>query len=571
MFASIMVRPMVVLGQDSSTVTQGFSGNPEDVPFSSARIFSKIVAATGMNPNADWSDSFGQTNDEDVGKDLYITIYRKVNVDPQKKALTAIAAKYGMTETDLNRILHSDYTTLMDKKPTMTQQEAQKKIMEIQQLFKEESELQNLEANVKASVEPSEIFANMDIDDSGFDLVNDLDIIEKILFLKTNPIDIGQSYDSSDEEAAVEEPPAAPSPSPESSELPELPPDNSTQQQTQESQESQESTQENTSGKVLPSDELDPLSCFAGDEYKGALDEFDKKAAEDKKYKKAPETKPEETEKTGSTSSALTKSDDFLPIKTPPPSPPIQPAPAGDWLQDDVCDDVFCIFIESITVPATSKYSSSDNCIACHAEKINETLKKLISHTLSPNKAPGNLMESGKCKSAMATSFGSVSMNFYASSMPVKTPQNDDIIYGKQIEDDWYNYCSAVAFPFGCPKAPPGSNGAQYTLPTPISNTVTQKAILMAADGATYNQVNTNIQKGIAAYGLEQAVGAARVTNGAAADTGASFFGPIKTEMDNMTTYFVNFSDILQSLNEAVETIPGSQACVDLKNKKECT
>jgi hypothetical protein len=70
---------------------------------------------------------------------------------------------------------------------------------------------------------------------------------------------------------------------------------------------------------------------------------------------------------------------------------------------------------------------------------------------------------------------------------------------------------------------------------------------------------------------LERSVGAARVDAGVTSDQGASFFGPVKTEMDNMNSYFINFSDILQSLHEKVDTMPGSQACTDIKSKKKCT
>lgn len=578
MFASIVVRPIAVF-----SATEPFSGKEEDVPYSSARVFSKIIGATGMNPNADWGTSFGQSNEEDVGKDLYLMVYRKVNVDPQQKALKNIAGKYGMTEAALNSILHGDYTALFEKKKSMSQEEAQKKLSEIQQLFKEEAELQSLEANVKSAVEPSEIFANGDLADSGFDLINDLDIIEKILFLKTNPIDIGAGYSSSDDSSA-DSSGGAPSgsgvnPPADTSDILVDGSSGGSSQQTQESQESTGSTQNPLTGGTLPSDNLDPNTCFAGDNYQSALSKFEKKAATDPDYKdgtdKGKDTgkNPGDNEKTGSNSSALTASDDFLPVQPPPSAPPIQPAEAGDWLQEDVCEDVFCIFVKSVTAPATSSFAKSDNCIACHAEKINDVLKDLINHSLVPNKAPGNMMESGKCKKAMSTGFSSVSMNFYASPMPIKTPQNDDIIFGTNIEDDWYNYCNAVAFPFGCKKekAPTDASKVEYTLPPVISNTVAAKVTSQASDSASFGTVNADIQKGIDAYNLERSLGATKVDTGVKADAGSSFFGPLKTEMDSMNSYFINFSDILQSLHEKVDTMPGSQACTDIKSKKECT
>ena len=87
-------------------------------------------------------------------------------------------------------------------------------------MYKEERELQHLQADIKAAVEPSEIFANGNLDDSGFDLINDLQIIEKLLFLKSNPIDVGKAYVAEEEEEAAPPVPAAPAPAPGGEEIP---------------------------------------------------------------------------------------------------------------------------------------------------------------------------------------------------------------------------------------------------------------------------------------------------------------------------------------------------------------
>jgi len=94
-----------------------------------------------------------------------------------------------------------------------------------------------------------------------------------------------------------------------------------------------------------------------------------------------------------------------------PAAPPVEAAPADNWKKDRVCWGKFCLTINYVYETPTSKYMDADNCIACHIEKINEQLKKTISHSLSPNKIPGNLIETPKCKNGLSASLSSLSAN----------------------------------------------------------------------------------------------------------------------------------------------------------------
>jgi len=189
MFSSTVISPMIAVGAGEQ-----FPDSDEEVPFSTARIFSKLTEELGLNPNADWFDTFGETDPNKVGKDLYLTIYNKTKNQPQRQATKNIANKYGLPQTDLIHITNADYGPIIEKKPGLTQEELTEKVTEIQGELNTERELLELKANIKASTEMSEIFANGDLGDSGFDLIHDLDRIEEILFLKANPIDIGRSY-----------------------------------------------------------------------------------------------------------------------------------------------------------------------------------------------------------------------------------------------------------------------------------------------------------------------------------------------------------------------------------------
>ncbi|MBU0668204.1 hypothetical protein KJ951_00515, partial [Patescibacteria group bacterium] len=197
MFATAAVMPVVSLGQEDKVPCGGegqFSCEDTDVPFSTARLFSKLLDKIGLNPDADITSSFGVKDESEVGKDLYLRVYSQTEIQPQRQATQQTAGKYGVTEGELTALLAGNYNVILEKKPGMTQAELQNKILEIQEEQAWRKEIMELKAQIKAEVEVNEIFANGDTSDSGFDLVNDLNIIEKLLFLKSQPIDVGAPF-----------------------------------------------------------------------------------------------------------------------------------------------------------------------------------------------------------------------------------------------------------------------------------------------------------------------------------------------------------------------------------------
>jgi hypothetical protein len=635
MLLSALAQPLMALGQDQ------FSGKEEDLPYSSARIFSKLVESTGLNPNANWAESFGTKDEKDVGKNLYLMIYDKTQNQPVKQANRNIAGKYGIPETDLVRFLHGDYSRLIASRPGITQEEAQRKIAEIQQVYMEETELQSLEAEIKAATEPSEIFANGDVSDSGFDLINDLQIIEYLLFLKSNPTSIGASYSPGSSGAATvpgnNGAGANAAAGTSSATAPAGQTNAGGQQTVQTSGVTGANGQQTATGtnagtgtnasqpartaaeataaaeQAAAEEKFNPNACFTDNKYLSALGNFLTKAQTDGNYKDNGGTNATGGAAAGAGGSALTGAGGaggnsgaavtgtspaggsgasgagngagagaaaVTPSGTvtppfeyaPDTAAPVQAAPAGQWLKDKVCLKTFCLTINMVKKTATSAFQDSDNCIACHAEKINVALKNLITHSLVPSKAPGNLGEPGVCKKALATSFGSVSMNIYTIAMPVLTPMNDDLVYGKTIEEDWYNYCNAVAFPFSCSKKdlPKDVSSAGYEIPKSILDMTSKRELAMAADGASQSSVAQNIDTDVTGYELERNQGLQSYDMTKGADNGIQVYQPLKVEMDRMNYFFGNIRDLLHSLHEKVDGISGDPACTGLKSKKEC-
>ncbi len=560
MIMSAVIQPLNALGQEQ------FSGKEEDLPYSSARLFSKLVEKTGLNPSANWAESFGTDKDEDVGKDLYLMVYDKVQNQPIKQTNRNVAGKYGIPEADLIRFLHGDYTKLVESRPGISQKDALEKIAEIQQVYMEEKELQALESEIKAATEPSEIFANGEVSDSGFDLINDLRIIEYLLFLKSNPSGIGASYTggrggtgsvgggSGNQTSSGSEDAGTPSV------VPQTTPATSGSSGSQQNPEAQETTGTPISGATATStgtsetstgtqtgsvsgpatgeeERLNPNACFSDDRFTDALDDFLENAQSNDDYKDNAATGASDassgtvgsggtatgttadagaassggassgTGSTGRTGLANTAASVQQPfVYAEAAAAPAQSAPKDNWLKDKICLKTFCLTVNMVMKPATSAFQDSDNCIACHAEKINAVLKNVISHSLVPAKAPGNLGEPGVCKKALSASFGSISMNIYTLAMPVITPMNDDLVYGNTIERDWYNYCNAVAFPFSCRQEdlPKNVEEAGYEIPRSVLDMVSKRELAMSADGVQQSVVTNNISTAVTGYELER-------------------------------------------------------------------
>jgi len=602
MFFSALAQPIIAEGQNSN----GEQFSDKDVPYSSANIFSKLTDELGLNPDLDWGESFGydESDADKVGQNMYVVIYKKVLEDPAQKTMKEISGKYGLNEGDMWLVLNGNYTPIIDRKPGLSQEELLEKVLEMQDEYAEMRDLNDLEADIKAGVEPAEFFANGDVGDSGFDVLHDLQLIEEILFLKTSPIDIGKSYKSATDggpvgtgqapvtSSEVTAPAGIKTPSPESI---------SGGGGTDTISESGSGTGplETRSGEVL----FNPNACFIESEYGDALDEFEENAINDSTFKDGSagqEVRSGQVPAGGAPGAGniADETEEFL-AATPHVITPVQPAEADSWLKDKYCTEYFCLEINFVKEPAKSAFANADNCIACHVEKTNDVLKEVINHSLVPTKATGNLGESAECHNAMLTAFGSLSMNVYSVGMPIQTPINDDLMYGTDIGDEWDNYCESVAFFFGlCGgdededkkeeeaeevyEAPPSlvdrstkqaivqSAEEVYEAPPSLVDRSTKQAIVQSAEEVTQSELITRINEQIVGAQEQQEEEVKKKETTKSISENAVLYDPLKFEVDRMLEYFNNIKDILHSLHEKVDTIPGDQACYKLKNKNEC-
>ena len=217
-----------------------------------------------------------------------------------------------------------------------------------------------------------------------------------------------------------------------------------------------------------------------------------------------------------------------------------------------------------------SAYTDSDNCIACHIEKINEKLKATINHSLIPGKATGNLIEPGICKSATADLIGSLNMRFFAISKPVKTPINDDLIYGTNTVDEWNKFLTTYKpFPFYSMNVPDPKNKTQDTFIPTVPDSAAKAAVMYSTPDTTLGQISAGIQQQITATANHVAQAATVYDASIKTDSDSSFLQSIQKELDQMNYYFDSFQNILASINSTSSDNPG--ACQTLATKNDCS
>lgn len=563
MMASVMFTPIYALGQEQ------FS---KEEPFSTSRIFSNLLPDFASD---NWFATTGENDIEDVGKDLYYKVLSSVAVKPQGEAMENTAGKYGLSPNDTAFILQGNYQPIFDKKPTMTQEQLLQTLNKIQTEYNNEYEKVKMEAEIDAQTKPNEIFANGDIDDSGFDLIYDLDRIEELLFLKSTPHFIGAAYNKDSGGSGS-------SGGGTGSGSQAVPPGTSgkplLQGETGDTS-SESSTSESTGDTNAENDKfgtgLDPSVCQEDSDLANAIDDYDEQHGVDSGTGGNSSSQGTTSQGGGNQANQgegnIDLSNEILPEVAKPEKTPTKPAAADDWSLDKVCIGSFCLNVDLEYDQPNSSYQDPDNCIACHIEKMNDTLKSVISHSLTPSKITGNPLEIPKCKNGLSLSMSSLSMNINVQFLPISTPLNDDLIFNSDLADDWKYFCDATAFfPAESCVVDPTPN-VIIDGPPSLEETVLQKELAVMAEGTTFAELQTRTQTGVDAVAAPAAAKAEELATNRTGNATIDMYKAILIELDQMNYYFNNFKDIFRSLHEDVPGIPGISACTVLNNKKSCS
>lgn len=596
MMISGWIKPMAgfAQNQDGGNEDAAFCNAFKD-PFCKADFIKREMG----DENTDWGTSFGETDPAEVGQDLYLMIYQKTEGAALDEALQATAKQFGMTEPKVRAILGGDITPILEKQPGLYVDQAERMYRNIYDSYERNKERADLRAQVKAQIEPNEIFVNDDLDDSGFDLINDLNNIEQILFQENDDITIGGSGSGGgdDEEGEENTGSSSSGSSDGGNEINETPIDTSGGGPVTGNGQTGGSDDEPIENAFEAEDQsavdesffggINPNQCFTDNNFAEQLNEFEENAANNSQYpnqNKKPNSGEEENNQQNTTSGngsiAPDSLENWLTPQLPPDSPtsanPVPPAPAADWSKPSLCDDIICITLEIISEPVAATFQEDDNCIACHVQYINDKLQKTVSHNLIPAKATGNLGESSLCKDASGTSLGSVSLNIAFTAVPIVTPPKDDLINLGNITDEWNQFAARNgAWNYGEKNRraeDAEANGTELDT-SPIMSRAEREylvAVAKVADNTPQSEVIDRANKEIlyqtATETYEVAVaGVAKQAFGR-----SSVYDTLLEEMESMNTYFEGFRKLMQSLNEDVPGMNSTKSCSLLMEKKEC-
>ncbi len=424
------------------------------------------LVSTMDSASFDWNDVFNPLGPSEKGKNLYNLVYKKLTRDAGKDALTQVSKNFGLTPEEARAAINGSLTTILNnenrRSTGMSQATAAKIVADLQSDYADLSELYQIQQEVDTLIAPSEIFSNGDLSDSGFDLINDLAAIEEILFVEKSPVTVGGVY----EEAYKS-------------------PFNPTEDQKQyenyvanETDVAELPLVIDSDGKVgvikigdkeVEAEMLDHDDCEEDNGLANAINDFNDKngggggegdvggGGEGDGDDGGGEGAPED-------------------IK---PQTPTTSAPKGNWAKQwcpgyeepgvfagvaskfnslgGVGDNYIaggaasanfeskafsanmgvCFDIKAIKKKIAT-YLPGATCILCEVEKINLLLDKTLSHTLIPNKATGNLMESAKCKKAAMVPL--INLQFILIWNPVPTPINDKLIFGRNLFESWNEF-----------------------------------------------------------------------------------------------------------------------------------
>ncbi|MDD3862177.1 MAG: hypothetical protein PHP74_04820 [Candidatus Gracilibacteria bacterium] len=496
--------------------------------------------------NLSWKTIF--SNISTPGKNLYKFVGANLIVKPESEAIKAVASIYNLTPQETEAAVNGSIAVLFNNTSTpdnLSLEQAYKMQSDIMADYQSLKELFDIQQEIDTSVLPTEMFANGDLQDSGFDLIYDLNVMEKILFDSVTDVTSGKPLSSSQGalKSFMDAVPVAKAPSPVIE---------------------NKITIENKKAEIKVGDGvveapvLDEDVCPEDSVLDDSLDKFDKQNPPGSKNNPSPPAS------TGGTS-------DLSPLNDNKDSTskvvPAKKAPTGGGFCGEIPDDpaspefatlggsegpvaaagamgfsvkvALCLTVELVKEKAIS--SSSTSCVRCEVDKINEAFNKTLSHSMIPNKTTGNIFESATCKKSFGTH---ISFKVHLLPTPIPASPADDLIFGKNILAEWNKFVDRYK-PFGGSKWDPD---------------ITEKFAL------TYPPVDITTDALVLSMEKSKADNIAKVKNDIMtleiADEGTNmtlFSGPALDHMKEMTAFFKIYKNVF------IDTIT---VCSDTRDKE---
>ena len=548
-----------------------------DPPPTTHAVFTKLLQKAGIdNPNGEiTSDSIFHTSNHN----LYSYVYQQIFDKPEKDAILELSQAYGLTPTDAEIVVSGAYTPLLrGRGPAYGQDRAVQDMQKIQQSYARILQYRQLGYKLNATIASTEIFANGSLDDSSFDLIHDLDVIEQLLFVDQTKVQIGQKMfknptsknsDLGTSSAALTAG-AGPTGSAVSS-------GGSSGTSGSGSGSGSSGPAPGNSGKpasiddvmkgLVASSKSTINQCDKDSPINKAVDTYDKDHGTGSTTVSTGNGGTSDGTSSGDLSASLLPpvaskilAPELSPITTTAAAPitvpktdlcaditnnpsPTDPPPKDAQISTSMiymyppepnAQHVFCVSLDTRTRTYTSFTPSGQSCIQCTVAAMNETMKKLLSKSLAPNKLTGNAYESSKCKAVNLSSL--FDMNLFLIPVPITTPQKLGPLVGHDIGKEWDRFVKN-SLPFG------KTLGAS-------SQRIVDEAAQNVGAGATQQQLLAEITSGV-----QQEIAAAqrRLANrptSTQTDIKAEGYQQVIAEMRLMTSYFASFQQTLTHFNE---------------------
>ncbi len=462
--------------------------------------------------------------DDNIGQNLYTTIYQRVKSEGSNAAITKTTSRRKLSKAELYTIIPgSNITGIMaqpDPRAPLRDDQIRSRRDDLIRDLADEKDLGDFESLNKMQVESTELFANGDESDSGFDLLVDLDVMQAILFNKDIQSMSGQGGGGGHSGGANPQDQAQ----------------NNANSPAQNNADNNNSSAPKTPGAQAPVD-ASKIKCPTNT---GLNDEIESERTKDRA---AGAVQLDEN--------GVNPDDAKKPIDDTPK--PLVAAHADDWHRELPCSNVFCLKLE-LKYITESSFTVSDNCVMCHIQKINDSFKKLLNHNLVPNKVTGNLLEGPKCKDALYNSNWAI-VNFIFIGQPILTPPNDDLIIKGDIWANmklfWERYVDAPK------KCDAGESCRISTAEQVLSQTKPNATFDQTTDSMAQEDraIKDNKLKEYRADQLKRQV-----------EAQGGQYRVIMQEMSTMNDYFNNYMKTFDDLTSD----PAKSPCGVLANKQYC-
>ncbi len=543
-----------------------------------ASLWNKFIASSEA---LDWGDIFDTEANGFFG--AYNMIRDKLSDRAERETLTQVSAVYGLTTEEAKSVLNGATSPILNNpefKGKITQEKAAAMINNFIEDYRTMESVMQIQQEIDAEISPSEIFANGDLDDSGFDLIEDLSNIERVLFGEASETSIGGPYAGALDSpipdgyvppgaenlftGAVEDDPLYDSiegavvVDNDDDEVIDFGDGEGTSVEVRKEDVCPADNPYADAASESEEDEGEGEADSGGDEDGDGDDDAEDDGGEDDEGRPVAATGGDWAEEfcpggiggEGAVSAGADAGADFSQFKSIGGSAVLggivgaltgseggTGASAGVEIPGFSANVSVCLTIETIKGSVSSDVSSDNSCIQCEIEMINGFLEETLSHTQVPNKATGNIMESGKCKDSGSP----VSLNFVTIWQPVPTPPNNDLIEGKNVFAEWNDFANKympyLGATFDNPDEPHLSSDMQ-----------TQVAINNSSPGASALSIIAEVESIKGQYTAEALAEVESADLNHRATDGLLYTVNVLREMEQMNNYLRAFNNTYQNI-----------------------